>query len=76
MCKAYQIKLIRGAEISTSFEHKEFHVLAYDFDFENKEMIDICKQSERVYADIDLELIKKMRECFIIIYLYSLNIII
>jgi predicted metal-dependent phosphoesterase TrpH len=60
LCKANQIKLIRGAEISTSFEGKEFHVLAYDFDFENKEIIDICKQCESVYADIDLELIKKM----------------
>lgn len=60
LCKANQIKLIRGAEISTSFEDKEFHVLAYDFNFENKEVIDICKQCETVYADIDLELIKKM----------------
>lgn len=60
LCKANQIKLIRGAEISTSFEGKEFHVLAYDFDFENKEIIDICKQCESVYAEIDLELIKKM----------------
>lgn len=60
LCKANQIKLIQGAEISTSFEGKEFHVLAYDFDFENKEIIDICKQCESVYADIDLELIKKM----------------
>lgn len=60
LCKANQIKLIRGAEISTTFEGKEFHVLAYDFDFENKEIIDICKQCESVYADIDLELIKKM----------------
>ncbi|MEK4628522.1 PHP domain-containing protein [Solibacillus sp. FSL R7-0682] len=60
LCKANQIKLIRGAEISTSFEGKEFHVLAYDFDFENKEIIDICKQCDSVYAEIDLELIKKM----------------
>ena len=60
LCKENQIKLIRGAEISTSFEGKEFHVLAYDFDFENKEIMDICKQAESVYADIDLELIKKM----------------
>ena len=60
LCKANQIKLIRGAEISTSFEGKEFHVLAYDFDFENKEMMNICKKSESVFADIDLELIQKM----------------
>jgi len=60
LCKANQIKLIRGAEISTSFENKEFHVLAYDFDFENKEIMDICKHSKSVFADIDLELIKKM----------------
>ena len=60
LCKANQIKLIRGAEISTSFEGKEFHVLAYDFDFENKAMMDICKKSESVFADIDLELIQKM----------------
>ena len=60
LCKANQIKLIRGAEISTSFEGKEFHVLAYDFDFANKEIIDLCKQCEAVYAEIDLELIKRM----------------
>lgn len=60
LCKAYQIKLIRGAEISTSFEGKEFHVLAYDFDFENKEIMDICKQNKSVFADIDFDLIKKM----------------
>ncbi|MCM3357706.1 PHP domain-containing protein [Psychrobacillus sp. MER TA 171] len=60
LCKEYKIKLIRGAEISTLYEGKEFHVLAYDFDFENKEIINICKQSESVYADIDLELIKSM----------------
>ena len=60
LCKANQIKLIRGAEISTSFEGKEFHVLAYDFDFANKEIIDLCKQCEAVYAEIDLELVKRM----------------
>ncbi|MER2169271.1 MAG: PHP domain-containing protein [Psychrobacillus psychrodurans] len=60
LCKANQIKLIRGAEISTSFEGKEFHVLAYDFDFANKEIIELCKQCEAVYAEIDLELIKRM----------------
>ncbi|MCL2351861.1 MAG: PHP domain-containing protein [Firmicutes bacterium] len=63
-CAKEGVGLIRGAEISTSWHNRDTHLLAYDFDAENGEMLGLLQRARRELDGLDDDLARNMAEDF------------
>ena len=56
------IKLIKGVEVSTNYYGIGIHVLAYNFDLDNKEFKDVLKKLKNARHDYLFDVTKRLRE--------------
>ncbi|MBI4652868.1 PHP domain-containing protein [Candidatus Kuenenbacteria bacterium] len=58
--KKNKIKVISGIEFYTFFENKKLHLLGYNFDLKNKELIDLTSQAQEEHYIWGIKTLKKM----------------
>ena len=52
LCGVKDIKIIPGVEITSVFDDKEFHILAYNFDMGNKALNDLLQYNRNIYHEM------------------------
>ncbi|MPQ42502.1 PHP domain-containing protein [Clostridium tarantellae] len=62
LTKDGNIKFIPGVEISSKFNDEQIHILAYNFDLKNKELIELIKNNHKILNEEDDESIKMLIE--------------
>lgn len=55
-------KFVLGSEISSTYKGKEYHILAYDFDYENEGLIDLLKENQLIRKKYNDGLIRYLKE--------------
>jgi len=62
LCAGNNIKLITGVEIVGIMDGREYHILAYNFDKQNKALNDLMRHNRNIFLDRGSKLIEKMSE--------------
>ena len=62
LCTANDIKFINGVEIHAVMDDMEYHILAYDFDMQNKELSKLLKYNRNVLLNYGKKVITKTSE--------------
>ena len=60
--KKNKIKVIPGIEFYTFFEDKKLHLLGYNFDIKNKELINLTSHTQERHYTWGIETLKKMEQ--------------
>ncbi len=60
LCKKNDIRLIVGAEINALYEGKEYHILAYGFDMDDKGINELLDYSSDILVQKGIEIITNM----------------
>ena len=60
--KSKGIELVKGVEVSTNYYGIGIHVLAYNFDLDNKEFKDVLKKLKNARHDYLFDVTKRLRE--------------
>ena len=63
-CAKERVGLIQGVEIGVSWENQWLHLLAYDFDTENEEMLRLLCKSKLELAEFDDDIMRNMAADF------------
>lgn len=56
-----ELSFVIGAEISSMIEYKEFHILAYDFDYTNKELNQLLLFNQSARIEYDRRIIEHLK---------------
>lgn len=60
MAPQYGIQLIPGVEISSTAQGKDYHILAYNFDLNNKHLLDIIHYNNEMLRQKDIDTIERL----------------
>lgn len=61
LSKKYDIDFIPGIEFSVSYKNKEIHILGYDIDYKNKDLINLCNILKKDREKRTIKIIDKLK---------------